>query len=680
MLIRKIILKNFRQYYDENTITLSTDEKKNVTVIRGENGVGKTALLNSLKWAFFGNFTDNFRNPTDLINNTALTQGVKACSVEVEFIEDDQLFHLIRRFDNSSKKTELKVFRITDGVFSASLPEPDLVINGMLPKEMGEYFFFQGEGSNAVITGNSSGNMAQAIRDILGFKVAIKLTESLKKLVSENRRLISSQDTSGKSSKLNNDLENIEKSVNRFSEKIDEINNRLPKIKSDLEDVNSKLLKFSNFDLKKLKRDERDVTLQLNRKKGDLELLRKRRFSLINKYGWAVFGAKLSNKSQNFIDESALKGKLPEPYNQRFIEDILGKRECICGACLKEGSDAYNKVIGLLSKAANPKLQQRLSGIRAQISAINTLYNGAAEEISNTNKDFDSLEEEVLLLARKLESINEQIIDIPEEEISRLQRLKNKLDSDKDMLLLDLGNYKSQLDYNVVKKNSVLAELEKLVGSTSIITDLKLKQDFLNELHDYVEKYLADAENGIRLHVLDEVNKTLNLFSRHDFKIKVEPDSFRFHLLDKEDRPVGQGDGLNLLLNLTITASLIQFAATKKKAKDPILSSATVAPLVIDAPFGVLDNKYRNVVVELLPEYANQIIFLVSSSQWTDEMDSIIRDKIGKEYVLILEETSAQGSRSVDVIKTYGVEHVVSRYSCEVDRTLIQEVTANVVP
>src|SRR5690554_656931 len=102
MLIRKIILKNFRQYYDENTITLSTDEKKNVTVIRGENGVGKTALLNSIKWAFFGDFTDNFRNPADLINNTALAQGVKACSVEVEFIEDDQLFHLIRRFDNSS--------------------------------------------------------------------------------------------------------------------------------------------------------------------------------------------------------------------------------------------------------------------------------------------------------------------------------------------------------------------------------------------------------------------------------------------------------------------------------------------------------------------------------------------------------------------------------------------------
>lgn len=674
MLIRKINLKNFRQYYDENIINLSTDEEKNVSVIHGENGVGKTAMLNGIKWAFFGDFTENFRSQNNLINNTAVRNGVKSCSVEIEFEEDDQLFHLIRRFDSTTNKTELKIFKIDNGVFSASLPEPELVINGMLPREMGEYFFFQGEGSNAVATGSSSGDITQAIRDIMGFKVANKLTESLKKALSDNKRLITSQDTSGKSTQLNVELEKLNYSIEQYTKKLDEIKSRIPNLEEELEETEKSLLMFSNVELQSLKKEELETTTQLKRKRLELEDLKERKISLINKYGWAVFGVKLANKSQDFIDENELKGKLPEPYNETFIKDILGKEECICGACLTVGSSAYEKVVSLLGKASNPQLTNRLKGIRTQIQAINTLCDGAAEEISNTNKDYDNADEQVLFLINKLEGINSKIIQIPEDKIRSLQNLKMRLDADIKSSYIDIGNYQSRLERSISNKKSIDVEMSKLTGSTSIIQDLKLKEKFINELLEYIESYLIKAENDIRLHVLDKVNKTLDQFSRHDFKIKVEPNSFRIHLLDKDGGKVGQGDGLNLLLNLTITASLIQFAASQKKVKDPILSSATVAPLVIDAPFGVLDNKYRNVVVKLLPEYANQIIFLVSSSQWTEEMDKVVRNKIGKEYILVLEETSEQGARELDVVNIGVAEHVASRYGCEVDRTVIKEV------
>ena len=48
MLIKKIVLTNFRQFYGDQTIHFSTNEDKNVTLIHAENGVGKTALLLSL--------------------------------------------------------------------------------------------------------------------------------------------------------------------------------------------------------------------------------------------------------------------------------------------------------------------------------------------------------------------------------------------------------------------------------------------------------------------------------------------------------------------------------------------------------------------------------------------------------------------------------------------------------
>lgn len=60
MLLRKIKLKNFRQYYAEVVINFATDGFKNVTVIHAENGVGKTALLNAIKWCFYGEFNPIF--------------------------------------------------------------------------------------------------------------------------------------------------------------------------------------------------------------------------------------------------------------------------------------------------------------------------------------------------------------------------------------------------------------------------------------------------------------------------------------------------------------------------------------------------------------------------------------------------------------------------------------------
>lgn len=44
MYIDKIDLNNFRIYYGENIITIAPSSKRNVCVISGDNGYGKTTL------------------------------------------------------------------------------------------------------------------------------------------------------------------------------------------------------------------------------------------------------------------------------------------------------------------------------------------------------------------------------------------------------------------------------------------------------------------------------------------------------------------------------------------------------------------------------------------------------------------------------------------------------------
>jgi len=55
MYIKKIKLTNYKVYFGDNTIVLPPVSAKNVSIISGDNGYGKTTLLTSLVWCLYGN-------------------------------------------------------------------------------------------------------------------------------------------------------------------------------------------------------------------------------------------------------------------------------------------------------------------------------------------------------------------------------------------------------------------------------------------------------------------------------------------------------------------------------------------------------------------------------------------------------------------------------------------------
>ena len=54
MRISSITLNNYRLYYGANTISFPEEEGKNIYLICGENGYGKTTFLHSLLWCLYG--------------------------------------------------------------------------------------------------------------------------------------------------------------------------------------------------------------------------------------------------------------------------------------------------------------------------------------------------------------------------------------------------------------------------------------------------------------------------------------------------------------------------------------------------------------------------------------------------------------------------------------------------
>lgn len=54
MILEKLVLDNFRQFYGRQEIVFSQSDDKNVTIIHAENGFGKTTLLNAFLWVLYG--------------------------------------------------------------------------------------------------------------------------------------------------------------------------------------------------------------------------------------------------------------------------------------------------------------------------------------------------------------------------------------------------------------------------------------------------------------------------------------------------------------------------------------------------------------------------------------------------------------------------------------------------
>ena len=121
MIIKKLKLKNFRQFKGEQEIIFSTDIDKNVTVVEAENTCGKTTLLQSLFWVLYGEL--NLDQPQDLLNHeirkAMLHNQKENMYVQIEIEYEKDLYRLTRgksyslqnqKFVESNTITKLEKF------------------------------------------------------------------------------------------------------------------------------------------------------------------------------------------------------------------------------------------------------------------------------------------------------------------------------------------------------------------------------------------------------------------------------------------------------------------------------------------------------------------------------------------------------------------------------------------
>ena len=670
MLLKKLKLVNFRQFYGDTTeIHFSTDVEKNITLIHGENGIGKTTILNSILWCLYYKTTKNFEQPDKLVCIQSEKEGNKSCQVEVSFEYKNRQYSALRSLQNSLP-TPLKIWEITDGNY-APVSNPDSFINSILPKDMAEYFFFHGEGVSNI---NANTNNKQAIRAILGFNLAETAVLDLKDISKAwTKELSELNNLSQEQSDLIKKKMVCENKTGSLEVEISSLEADKEMYLNDLESVLNGLRNCTHVDAQELQKQIDILVRKNNDVNSKILEAKKQHQALIKKYGFIVFGQKLANEALDFIDEQSLKAKLPAPYDESLVKDLIEQEHCICGRELKAGSAEYLKVINLIEKADNAGIRNKLMKARSAGGNIRNRLPDFLVELKNIKTRILELDRDKSDLESSLTEKNKALKEIDIDKVKKLENKKDACNSRLGICNQDIGSKKRNFD--ILKNDLQGIELKlKRFGAQDIrINRLTGHQKYVEELINRCETKLKKHEEDSKLTIASKVNRTLQDFSRQDFHVKVDRD-FSFSLIRKNGESVARGNGEKLLLNLSFISSLIEFAKMRSGASGEFLVSGTTAPFVIDAPFGELDNAYKRATAKFLPEKSRQIIFLLSSSHWSGVVDEEIKNKVGSEYILLSSKTIMQDGKPDDKLLIDGKEYIQSLYNQDKDATFIERV------
>lgn len=172
MLLRKLRLKNFKSYEDEVVFDFSTDEYKNIILIGGKNGAGKSSIFESIKLCIYGPLAYRYQgsNTTYIakiksnINNNAFKNDTVTSfiSIDIELEEgsDKNIYTLTRTW--TFKDTKLnETFVAYKNYNSIPLTEEELYnfenyLKSILSPKIFDFFFFDGEQLSEFFIGKNS--------------------------------------------------------------------------------------------------------------------------------------------------------------------------------------------------------------------------------------------------------------------------------------------------------------------------------------------------------------------------------------------------------------------------------------------------------------------------------------------------------------------------------------------
>lgn len=669
MYLQKIKLLNFRQFYGNQEIIFSCDPLKNVTLIHAENGVGKTTLLNALLWCFYKDTTTRFEDPDKIVSNQAIAEGEFDALVQVSFTDNGREYVVERKINQQYGEEKFEAFEVEAGNFE-KLKSAEVFVESVIPKEMSKYFFFDGEYAETFSSSNNKKAVQKAVESMLGCNLA---TQALADLDWARKRLeteiaeVSKGDH--QAAIFQGEIDKQEKDLSLARDKVEEIIRN----KEYAREIRDKLDT-------ELKSTEGAAEIQI--RKEELVFLRKklddqrskiegRETKWINSDSLALFSDKVMDACNHVIDDANLKGHIPSKIAETFVNDILEKGICICGREIGKKSSEEREVRDLIKEASTVTMNDRLMNIRSRMGRLTEAKERMIENYISIHKDLHDHDAQVGDIELEIKECETKLSGSEIREIAEKQNALQRQEGKIEEYNKNIGALEKEIRDLEEKIAGRTTKRDRILSVNGKASDIKYKLDTLQAAYAKLETELNKYREQSRREIKEKVDNILKLTARRDYHSSIDESfSLNMHYSDTSE-PVAKSSGENQLLSLAFIASLVNFSAGRRGQTNQLLKPGTMAPLMLDSPFGQLDPTYREATAEFLPNSSGQVIMLLSQTQGDEAVIGVLRDKIGEECVLISEVTTERGEKPQDIINIGGKQIACSVYGADKNRTLI---------
>jgi DNA sulfur modification protein DndD len=617
-------------------LEFSEDRHRPLTVIRAENGSGKTSTLVALRWALYGKH--GLDDPTMRLSPTTWPDQTP-CEVSVQLDFSHTLYNQIAgelvptttdyRLLRSAVETpegnrpnraedRITLYRYTDAGLDKVDP-PELLVQQMLPIEMKDIFFTDGDAAlNFISPQLPQSAKRDQVRDAIRALLGVGLLESAASHIAGAQRKY-----------------NAYVSRAAQSQQLTDIAESLLKAQAELDD-NQALLRQVEHQVEELARrfEESDKRLQAALLAGDqVELARQRELAQRQLAESRRSEAALKEQHRSVLQDELLSlatmgirltagfDELVKLHDAGIIPSgsvpVLAERlqlkppSCVCGTPLEPGSEARRHLEELIERQKT--VDARRKGLTELHNAARVDLQRAATAASDWAARLDSLER-ARLSNRKAAEAAAQQLQICEEKLARIDQARlADVRKERDAVQAALTRKQDErrdLQTVVDRQARLVAELkplyDKMLRQDTKLSEVNARLTVTEDMTTVVRGVLEDLQLVYLKRVSDRMNAMFLEMVGADpaamsgeegdhrsqvFRSAEITPSYQIVVNSGENRTLNPESELNGASKRALTFSFI-WALTEV--------SQVTAPRIIDTPLGMMSGAVKKRVIELI--------------------------------------------------------------------------------
>lgn len=654
MLLESIKLVNFRQFIDEQISFADGNNGKNVTIIIGDNGSGKTTFAQAFFWCLYGEteFTDkNILNKTVAVGlrpgqDSKVTVVLKLHHGYVDYtLIREQKY---KKDSNGKISADNTIFTIekkdTNGNTSYVKPSQcESEVKNILPKELSRYFFFDGERiekmSKDIANGKKALDFADAVKGLLGLN---SFSSAIGHFKPRYKWSVIGSYESSFDSQSNTKISEYTNTIENCNAKIDSINKRLEEIDEELI-VASTTKKEKSEEIKQYSEGE---TLQ-NRKEELLDSIKTAQKAnsavyrtICNSFNAnmsSFFSVSLINRAAEMLSKEDFTGKDIPYMHTKTIEYLLKQKVCICGTHLDEGTVPYENVKELINFLPPQSISTCVGDFNKEARTRTGKYKNLQAEIcdyikvvSTQKEKIDNLTDEIRIIDGKLtgEDVRDKVRTISNT-IAMCDNSIRELNFEKDNKNREVGKLTNEKE----RADTERSELALLDENNKKI---EIYKAYAERIYEELVKVYSEEESKIRNKLQTTINDIFKQIYEGGLYLTIDPNYHISVYATNYEGNVETSTAQSISVIFAFISGIIKLARENRNSTDENakLLTSEPYPLVMDAPLSTFDKRRIETVCTALPNVAEQVIIFIKDTDG-ELAEKFMGDKIGSRHEFV---------------------------------------------